>query len=98
MVAITAAEPPPIARNVQGAPAALQEIIDRALAKDRERRYQTARALLTDVQTLQGELAADARIQLIRTERAQDATKIEEQITPGETQPALPTDETVPAQ
>jgi serine/threonine protein kinase/Flp pilus assembly protein TadD len=95
IVAITDAEPPPIARDVQGAPAALQEIIDRALAKDRERRYQTARALLTDVQTLQGELAADARIQRIRTERAQDATKIEEQITRTETQAAITNDESV---
>src|SRR5262245_9070150 len=95
IVAITDAEPPPIARNAQGAPAALQEIIDRALAKDRERRYQTARALLADAQTLRGELAADARIQLIRTERAQDATKIEEQITRGETQAALTNDESV---
>jgi serine/threonine protein kinase/predicted Zn-dependent protease len=95
IVAITDAEPPPIARDVRGAPAALQEIIDRALAKDRERRYQTARALLTDVQTLQGELAADARIQLIRTEREQDATKIEEQITRGETQAAITNDESV---
>jgi eukaryotic-like serine/threonine-protein kinase len=92
IVAITDAEPPPIARDVQGAPAALQEIIDRALAKDRERRYQTARALLTDVQTLQGELAADARIQRIRTELAQDATKIEEQITRGETRAAMNND------
>jgi eukaryotic-like serine/threonine-protein kinase len=95
IVAITDAEPPPIARDVQGAPAALHEIIDRALAKDRERRYQTARELLTDVQTLQGELAADARIQLIRTERAQDATKIEEQITQGETQSAMTNYESV---
>jgi eukaryotic-like serine/threonine-protein kinase len=95
IVAITDAEPPPIARDVQGAPAALQEIIDRALAKDRERRYQTARALLTDVQSLQGELAADARIQRVRTERAQDATNIEEQITRAETQAAVINDESV---
>ena len=95
IVAITDAEPPPIARDVRGAPAALQEIIDRTLAKDRERRYQTARELLTAVQTLQGELAADARIQRIRTERAQDATKIEEQITRTETQAATTNDESV---
>jgi serine/threonine protein kinase/Flp pilus assembly protein TadD len=95
IVAITDSEPPPIAREAQGAPAALQEIIDRALAKDRERRYQTARALLTDVQRLQGEIAADARIRRIRTERAQDATKIEEQITRAETQAAMTNRESV---
>src|SRR5499426_2959003 len=93
IVAITDAEPPPIARNVQGAPAALQEIIDRALAKDREQRYQTARALLTDVQTLQGELAADTRIQRIVAERAQNAAKLEEQMTRADTQAAVINDE-----
>jgi eukaryotic-like serine/threonine-protein kinase len=93
IVAITDAEPPPIARNVQGAPAALQEIIDRALAKDREQRYQTARALLADVQTLRGELAADTRIQRIVTERAQNAAKPDEQATRAETQAAVINDE-----
>ncbi|MGH9752393.1 MAG: serine/threonine-protein kinase, partial [Blastocatellia bacterium] len=81
MVAITDAEPPPIARHAQGAPAALQEIIDRLLSKDRERRYQNARALLADLETLQGELAANTRIQRIGTERAQNATATDELIT-----------------
>src|SRR5262245_54754931 len=93
IVAITDVEPPPIARTVQGAPAALQEIIDRVLSKDREQRYQTARELLDDLKTLQGELAADTRIQRIGTERAQNATILEEQITRTETQAAVINDE-----
>src|SRR6266498_1451831 len=80
IVAITDAEPTPIARDAQGAPAALQEIINRALAKDRERRYQTARELLDDLKTLQGGLTANARIERIGIGRAQDATTTDGQI------------------
>src|SRR5262249_40863042 len=73
MVAITDVEPPPIGGEVRGAPAALQEIVSRVLAKNREQRYQTARELLADLKTLQGELSANARIERIGTERAQKA-------------------------
>ena len=70
MVAITDAEPPPIEYDVQGAHPALQAIIRRLLAKSCEQRYQTASALLTDLETLQAELAANAHIERIGTERA----------------------------
>src|SRR5262249_47458696 len=90
--AITDAEPPPITSDVQGAPAALQEIINRVLSKDREERYQTARALLADLETLQGKLASDTRIQRIRTERARNRTT-DEQTTRMSTQAAVITNE-----
>src|SRR5262245_56074760 len=80
IVAITDAEPPPIASDTQGAPAALQEIINRALSKNREQRYQTARALLADLETLKGGLAADTRIQRAGTESSQEVTTTDEQI------------------
>ena len=70
MVAITDLEPPPISLHVQGAPPALQQIISRVLAKNCEERYQTARELLTDLETLQSELAATAHIERISAERA----------------------------
>src|SRR5262249_45881179 len=92
IVAITDAEPPPITSHVQGAPAALQEIINRVLSKDREERYQTARALLADLETLQGKLASDTRIQRIRTERARNRTT-DEQTTRMSTQAAVITNE-----
>jgi eukaryotic-like serine/threonine-protein kinase len=76
LVAITDAEPPPITGDVQGAPAALQAIISRMLAKHREQRYQTARELLADLKTLQGELAADARLHRIGAGRAEQATTL----------------------
>ena len=68
-MAITDADPPPIARHAQGAPAALQEIVDRLLSKDRERRYQTARELRIDLETLLSKLAPDTRFQRIEAER-----------------------------
>jgi len=74
MVAITDAPPPPIAGAAPGAPAALQKIIDRALAKKREERYQTAHSLLDDLKTAQAGLAADVRIQRIESENAQIVT------------------------
>jgi serine/threonine protein kinase/tetratricopeptide (TPR) repeat protein len=95
IVAITDAEPPPIARDVQGAPAALQEIISRVLSKNREQRYQTARELLADLETLQGELAADTQIQRIGTERVEKGPTIDEQIIRVGTQSAVITDKGV---
>ncbi len=74
MVAITDAPTPPIAGVTPGAPAALQNIIDRALAKKREERYQTAHALLDDLKTVQVSLAMDVRIQGIESENAQIVT------------------------
>lgn len=65
MVAITDAAPPPVADKVYGTPAALQEIISRVLAKNREQRYQTARELMADLKTLQGQVATDSRLQRI---------------------------------
>jgi eukaryotic-like serine/threonine-protein kinase len=86
MVAITDANPPPIAAGGQGAMVSLQKIIDRALAKNREQRYQSARALLTDLEAVKSELADDLRIQQINSERPRVATTIDEalhKIVPG---------------
>jgi serine/threonine protein kinase/tetratricopeptide (TPR) repeat protein len=70
MVAITDVEPAPIERFVKGAAAGLQQMLSRAMAKDREKRYQTARELLADLEKLQDELAGDTRIQRVgRTRR-----------------------------
>ena len=68
MVAITDAEPSPISELVEGAPTALQEIISHALAKNREQRYQTAGELLAELETLQGELTANTRINRVETQ------------------------------
>ena len=64
LAAIVGREPPPLARYLPGAPEALEWIVTKALTKDREGRYQTAKELLTDLRRLKQQLefrAAAAR-------------------------------------
>jgi serine/threonine protein kinase len=49
-------EPPPLARYSRDVPETLEWIVSKALRKDREERYQTARELLTDVRSLKQRL------------------------------------------
>jgi serine/threonine protein kinase/predicted Zn-dependent protease len=93
LLAIMDAEPPPIERFAKGASTALQQVVSRALAKNPEQRYQTARELLIDLETLQGELAANARIKRIGAERVQQATPVHEQTTTVGDRVAVVTDE-----
>jgi serine/threonine-protein kinase len=62
LVALLVGEPRPLTRYVAKLPEALQEIIDRALAKSVERRYQTARELGADLKRLKEELEFAARL------------------------------------
>ncbi len=62
LVALLAGEPRPLTRYVARLPEALQDIIDRALAKSIERRYQTARELGADLKRLKEELEFAARL------------------------------------
>jgi serine/threonine protein kinase/Tol biopolymer transport system component len=57
LAAILDRDPAPLARFDPDAPAELQRITTKALRKDREQRYQTARDVLLDLQTLRDELA-----------------------------------------
>jgi serine/threonine-protein kinase len=50
-------EAPPIARYVPGLPSELERIVGKALRKNREERYQTAKDLLLDLQSLRQQLA-----------------------------------------
>ncbi len=59
IVAITDSEPPPLARYLKSVPVLLQSVVSRALAKDRDQRYQTARELVIDLQRLQAEVSAN---------------------------------------
>ena len=56
MAAVLEAEPHPIAGILPGAPAEMQWIVSKALAKDRESRYQTAKELLNDLKRLKQQL------------------------------------------
>jgi serine/threonine protein kinase/tetratricopeptide (TPR) repeat protein len=68
MVAITDLEPPPLADHAEGVPDALQDIISRVLSKKRDQRYQTARELLSDLETLQDAIAPNTRIERMAAE------------------------------
>ncbi|HEX4949535.1 MAG TPA: protein kinase [Blastocatellia bacterium] len=63
MVAILDHEPPPLHKYVNDPPPALQSLINRLLAKDRENRYQTAQELHSELKALREELTTDARLQ-----------------------------------
>jgi eukaryotic-like serine/threonine-protein kinase len=65
IVAITDKEPPPLARHVSDVPEALEWIVTKALTKDRDDRYQTAREILTDLRRLKQRL--DAGVEMERS-------------------------------
>src|SRR6185436_16863937 len=81
MVAITDSEPRPLVYHVGGLPTRLHDIMDRVLAKDRDQRHQTARALLADLETLQAELTPNAPVERVPAKRAK-AYQIGEHTTP----------------
>jgi len=56
-------EPPPLARFARDVPEALEWIVAKALTKETEGRYQTAKELLTDLQRLKNRLGAEAEIE-----------------------------------
>lgn len=56
-------DPPPLARFSPDTPAELERILTKALAKDREERYQTARDFVIDLKGLKQRLEIDAEIQ-----------------------------------
>jgi len=55
--AIFEKEPPPLSQSAPAAPLPLQRVVDRAMQKDRENRYQTAAEMLGDLQSLEESLA-----------------------------------------
>ncbi|HEV8484458.1 MAG TPA: protein kinase, partial [Blastocatellia bacterium] len=61
IVSILESEPPPLAGSSE-VPMELERIVTKALRKDREERYQTARDLALDLKTLTQELEVEARL------------------------------------
>jgi eukaryotic-like serine/threonine-protein kinase len=66
-------EPPPLSTVVPEAPAELSRIVDKALRKDREERYQVVKDLLLDLKVLKEDL--DFRAKLGRVESSIDASR-----------------------
>ena len=56
-------EPPPLARFTREVPAELERIVEKALRKDREERYQTAKDMLLDLRRLKHKQEFDAEIE-----------------------------------
>jgi serine/threonine protein kinase/tetratricopeptide (TPR) repeat protein len=63
IVALLERDPPPLARFTPEAPAELERIVMKALAKDSDERYQTAKDLLIDLKRLTQKLKVDAEIE-----------------------------------
>jgi serine/threonine protein kinase len=62
MAAILNQQPPPLARYTREIPPELERIVSKALAKDREERYQVSMDLLIDLKSLRLELELEARL------------------------------------
>src|SRR4029453_4488296 len=62
IIAIQEQAPAPLSRFAEGIPERLEDIITKALAKDRDERYQTAKDLLIDLRNLKRRLEVDAEI------------------------------------
>ena len=63
IVAILEKDPPLLTRYITDAPEALEWIVTKALTKNRDDRYQTAREMLTDLRRLKQRLDASAEIE-----------------------------------
>ena len=63
IIAIQENDPLPLSRFAEGVPTRLEEIIEKALAKDPDERYQTAKDLLIDLRNLKRKLDVDAEIE-----------------------------------
>jgi serine/threonine protein kinase len=63
IVAILERDPPVLTRYITDAPEALEWIITKALTKNRDDRYQTAREMLTDLRRLKQRLDASAELE-----------------------------------
>ena len=62
VAAIIHKQAPSLAQSLSEAPAELERIVQKALAKDREQRYQNARDLQIDLQALKQETELSARL------------------------------------
>ena len=63
IVGITQKEPPPLARFAPHVPAELNWIVNKALRKDRDERYQTIKELLTDLRRLKQRLEFEQELE-----------------------------------
>ncbi len=63
IVALLETQAPPLSRSLPGVPAELERIVDKALRKNREERYQTVKDLLLDLKSLKQGLEVEAHLE-----------------------------------
>jgi serine/threonine-protein kinase len=74
IVSILEREPVPLSLYAPGAPAELERIVRKALARDREERYQLAKDLLIDLRNLKQEMEVQAKLDAVRPAELKGAT------------------------
>jgi serine/threonine protein kinase/Tfp pilus assembly protein PilF len=72
VAAILKEEPLPLANFIPHVPGRLQEVVNRALKKDRDERYQTAREMLEELRTLKQDLEFETKLARARESGATD--------------------------
>src|SRR5262245_11536188 len=75
MAAVLNQEPPPLRRYTRDAPAELERIVGKALAKDCEERYQVIKDLLLDLKSLKLELEVEAKLKRAISSDAPDGAR-----------------------
>ena len=75
IISIAEREPAPLSKYVAEVPERLEQIVKKALAKDREQRYQTADDLLTDLKGVKQELEIGAEVERFRATPAGAASR-----------------------
>ncbi len=76
IIAIQEQELTPLSRFTEGVPERLEDIVAKALAKDRNERYQTAKDLLIDLRNLKRKLDLDAEIDRTVAPESRGATSM----------------------
>ncbi len=69
IVSILEREEPPVSHYAEGIPAELDEVVQKALRKEREERYQTAKELLSDLKALKHRLEFEAELEQLAPPR-----------------------------
>ena len=77
IAAILEREPPPMMRYAKDVPEALEWIVTKALTKEKEDRYQTAREIWTDLRRLKQRLEVEAEIERTATPEDSQPTRTE---------------------
>jgi len=75
---LTEKEPPPLARFAREVPAELERIVDKALRKEREKRYQTIKDMMLDLESLKHRLEFEAELERSTSPEAGSSTTVTE--------------------